>query len=241
MVEQPVQGAGFVHSLDPAEMEFDYRPMPMSAVIGFVLGLLSISALISWLTIPLAGVATVISLVAVIRIARSEGEFAGMWLAAGGLGLSLVMGVAGVLLTIHRYQTEIPPGYERISFAHDISARGIGRQSEGGRDYLVIPPEVRALEGKNIYLKGFMYPTGRPYALTQFLLCKDNAQCCFGGQPALQDMIGVVMTRNQTTDHNPALMGVAGKLKINPHYGGGNLEPIYLLEADYVAPAKTSL
>lgn len=241
MVEQPVQGGGFVHSPDPAEMEFDYRPVPMSAVIGFVLALLSISALFSWLTIPLAVAATVISLVAVIRIARSEGEFAGMWLASGGLVLSLAMGVGGVLLTIHRYQTEIPPGYERISFAHDISARGIGRQSEGGRDYLVIPPEVRALEGKNIYLKGFMYPTGRPYALTQFLLCKDNAQCCFGGQPALQDMIGVVMTRNQTTDHNPALMGVAGKLKINPHYGGGNLEPIYLLEADYVAPAKTSL
>jgi hypothetical protein len=241
MVEPPVQGASFVHSLDPAETEFGYRPVPMSAVAGLLLALLSSSALFAWLAIPLAVVAAAVSLLAVVRIARSEGEFAGMWLAAGGLGLSLVMGVAGVLLTIHRYQTEIPPGYERVSFAHDISARGVGRHTEGGKDYVLIPPEVRALEGKPIYLKGFIYPTGRPYALTQFILCKDNAQCCFGGQPALQDMIGVLMTKNQTTDYNPALMGVAGKLKINPHYGGGNLEPIYLLEADYVAPAKTSL
>lgn len=241
MVEQPAHGVGFVHSLDPAETEFAYRPVPMSAVVGAVLALLSISALFAWLAIPLAVVAAAVSLLAVVRIARSEGEFAGLWMASSGLGLSLVMGVAGVLLTVHHYRTEIPPGYERVSFAHDISARGIGRRSEGDKDYLLIPPEVRALEGKRIYLKGFMYPTGRPYALTQFILCKDNAQCCFGGQPALQDMIGVVMTKNQTTDHNPALMGVAGRLKINPHYSGGNLEPIYLLEADYVAPAKTSL
>lgn len=239
--DEPVTRPGFSHSLDPAEAEFSYRPVPMSAIVGAILAILSISALLAWLAIPLAVLAALVSLVAVVRIARSQGEFAGLWMATGALTLSLVMAVAGVLLTIHRYRTEIPPGYERVSFAYDISAKGIGRRVDGDKEYLVIPQEVQDLEGKSVYLKGFMYPTNRPYALTQFVLCKDNAQCCFGGQPALQDMIGVVLTKNRTTDHDPSLIGVAGTLRINPKYSGANLEPIYLMDADYVAPALTSL
>lgn len=232
---------GFRNSLDPAESEFNYRPIPMSAMVGAVLAVMSISALLAWLAIPVAVVASLICGAATVSIIRSRGEFAGLWLAAGGLALSVVMAVAGVFLTIHRYKTEIPLGYERVSFAQDISARGIGQGEQNGRMGFLIPPEVRALEGKQIYLKGFIYPTGRVYELTQFVLCKDNAQCCFGGEPALQDMIGVTINNNGTTTYSDSLTGVAGKLRLNPNYHGGKLEPIYLLEADVVSPALTSL
>ena len=232
---------GFRRSQDPAESEFNYRPIPMSAMVGAVLAVMSISALLAWLAIPVAVVATLICLVATVSILRSRGEFAGLWLAVGGMVLSLVMAVAGTLLTMHRYRTEIPAGYERISFAQDISARGIGQGEQDGRMGYIIPQEVKALEGKQIYLKGFMYPTGRMYELTQFVLCKDNAQCCFGGEPPIQDMIGVTINNNATTTHSDTLTGVAGKLRLNTNYRGGKLEPIYLLEADVVGPALTSL
>lgn len=232
---------GFRSSLDPAETEFGYRPIPMSAIVGGVLAVLSLTALLMWLAIPVAVVAAVICLIALVSIVRSHGEFAGLWLAVGGLVFSLTMAVVGTLLTMHRYRTEIPPGYERVSFARDISAKGIGRQEADGRARPLIPKDVMGLVGKPIYLKGFMYPTGRPYELTQFLFCKDNDQCCFGGQPALQDMIGVTMNGKQTTDFSDSLVGVAGRLKLNEEYRGGNLEPLYLLEADHVAPALTSL
>jgi hypothetical protein len=232
--------SGFHHA-DPAEAAFDYRPIPFSAIVGGVLAVLSAGALLIWLAIPLAVVAAVVCLAAVITIVRSQGEYAGLWLAAGGLAFSVVMGAAGTVLTVHRYRAELPPGYERVSFARDISARGIGQQEHEGRLAFLIPPEVRALEGKPIYLKGFMYPTGREYDLTTFVLCKDNAQCCFGGQPPLQDMIGVVLTKNRTTDYDSGLIGVAGRLKLNPDYRGGNVEPIYLMDAEYIAPAQTSL
>ena len=232
---------GFRSSSDPVETEFSYRPVPMSAVIGGVLAVLSLTALLAWLAIPVAVVAALICLVATFTILRSQGELAGLWMAAGGLALSTVMAVAGVLLTMHRYKTEIPEGYERVSFARDISAKGVGYQEVDGRLRMVIPPEVRALEGKPIYLKGFMYPQGRPNYLTQFVMCKDNAQCCFGGEPPLQDMIGVMLGEGDTTDYTDSLVGVAGKLKLNPEYRGGKLDPIYILEAEHVARALTSL
>jgi hypothetical protein len=232
---------GFRHSLDPAETEFDYRPIPMSAMVGGVLAVVSVASLLAWLAIPVAVVAAVICLISAIRIMRSQGEFAGKWLAVGGLAFSITMGVAGVLLTMHRYKNELPPGFERKSFARDISAQGVGVQEVGGRARLMIPESVQALEGKRLYLKGFMYPTERQYQLTSFILCKDNAQCCFGGEPALQDMIGVVMQGSNTATHDPSLTGVAGTLKLNRDYHGGKLEPIYILEAEQVAPAQTSL
>lgn len=246
MAEAPAsaapEGTGrFQHSLDPAETDFSYRPIPMSAMVGAVLAVASITSLLLWFAIPVAVVAALICLIASIKIVRSEGELAGKWLALGGLALSVTMGVAGVLLTMQRYKAEIPDGYERISFAHEISAKGMGIQEVDGRAQLLIPESVQALAGKRLYLKGFMYPTGRRYELSNFLLCKDNAQCCFGGEPALQDMIGVVMNGNKTTSHDDALTGVAGTLRLNRDYHGGKLEPIYILEADSVAPALTSL
>jgi hypothetical protein len=231
----------FRHSLDPAETEFAYRPIPMSAIIGGVLAVLSTTALLMWLAIPLAVLAAIICLVATITILRSRGEFAGLWVAGGGLAFSVLMAVAGTILTMQRYRAELPPGYERVSFARDIAAKGVGRAEQNGQMAMMIPKEVMALQGKPIYLKGYIYPSGREYELTQFVLCKDNAQCCFGGQPALQDMIGVTLNQNKTTNYTTSLTGVAGKLKINPDYHGGDVEPIYLLEADYVAPAQTSL
>jgi hypothetical protein len=237
---EPAPGA-FQHSLDPAETEFGYRPVPMSTVVGGVLALLSAAALLLWLAIPLSAVAAVICLYSLVTILRSRGEFAGTTLAAAGLVFALVTGVGGTLLAMHRYRAELPPGYERVSFARDISAKGVGQQEIDGKLALLIPREVRELEGKPIYLKGYIYPTGREYDLTQFVLCKDNAQCCFGGQPALQDMIGVMLKNNRTTNYDDALMGVAGTLRLNPNYRGGSVEPVYFLDADYVAPAQTSL
>jgi len=57
--EEPSAPAGFGHSLDPAEAEFAYRPVPMSAIVGLVLALLSTSALMAWMSIPLAAMAAV--------------------------------------------------------------------------------------------------------------------------------------------------------------------------------------
>lgn len=238
---KPAPRPSFGDATDPLVQEFGYRPVPMTAVVGGVLALLSFSALLAWLAIPVAVVAAIVCLIAVVQIGRSRGEFAGLWLASFGLVTSLIMGGAGILLTMHRYQTEIPAGFQRVSFSRDIASKGIGTADRNGQRGLVLPESVKALEGKKVYIKGFMYPQGRPNFLTQFVLCKDNAECCFGGQPALTDMIGVVMNGKETTDFTPDLVGVAGTLKINKNYRGGDLEPVYLLEADSVAPALTSL
>ncbi|MEZ6068342.1 MAG: hypothetical protein R3B90_22100 [Planctomycetaceae bacterium] len=157
------------------------------------------------------------------------------------MALGLVMTVGGTLLTVHRYRTEVPAGFQRISFTRDISRKGIGFAERDGVPSAVIPQDVMALVGKKIYVKGFMYPGSRENYITQFVLCKDNGQCCFGGEPALQDMIGIQLQDDNTTDFTPTLVGVAGTLELNENYQGGKVEPLYLLKAEQVAEALTSL
>jgi hypothetical protein len=85
-----------------------------------------------------------------------------------------------------------------------------------------------------------MYPTGRTEGLPGFLLLKDSGQCCFGGKPALQDMVGVRMAPGKEVDYFAGRVAVAGTFKLNENYQGENLEPIYILEAEHFARAKTS-
>ncbi|MEZ6068341.1 MAG: hypothetical protein R3B90_22095 [Planctomycetaceae bacterium] len=71
-VGQSVEHASFQNSLGSAEAEFGYRPVPMSAMLGAALAVLSLSALVTWMAIPVAFVATVVSLIAMVRIVRSK-------------------------------------------------------------------------------------------------------------------------------------------------------------------------
>ena len=49
----------------------------------------------------------------------------------------------------------------------------------------------KELDGKKVFIKGYMYPSSQMTGIREFVLCRDNGTCCFGGQPRLTDMIRV--------------------------------------------------
>jgi hypothetical protein len=59
----------------------------------------------------------------------------------------------------------------------------------------------KALFGDRIRIRGFMYPTMRKRGLKQFVLVRDNLQCCFGPGAALFDCILVTMETGKTTEY----------------------------------------
>jgi hypothetical protein len=78
-----------------------------------------------------------------------------------------------------------------------------------------------------------MYPQRKLTGLTEFVLLKDTGQCCFGGSPALTDMI-VVRFKDFTVDHRDLqLVNVAGKFHAgNPTQSEG-LSAIYTIDATH--------
>lgn len=226
---------GAMHFHEPSPEEFNYRPMSMLAVLAFALSLLSLATLSIWFLLPLAVLSTVLAVVAVMRIRSARGEYSGMKLASVAVFLSVLALMGGLGYQVHAYQTEVLAGYERISFSRDISDKGLvtiqGMQ--------VPHPDLMAMEGKKVFLKGFMYPTGQVYDLKSFLLVKDSDQCCFGGEPKLVDMLGVYMKGSELADYYSGRVSVAGTFRMNREYKGGKLEALFQLEGVQVRPSKS--
>jgi len=216
--------------------QFDYRPMPLLAPIAGVLAVCSLIAYLGLFGIGLAVIGIFVGLLAVWVIRRSEGALSGMWLAVIGLLLCTTNAAGGIALQVYNYKHEVPEGYERVSFVDEISKRGFEVRDGVQR----VPEAVEALAGKQIFVKGFMYPTGRTEGLPGFLLLKDSGQCCFGGKPALQDMIGVQMAPGKEVDYYSGRVAVAGTFQLNQEYRGGELEPLYVLVGEHFSKAKTS-
>lgn len=217
--------------------QFDYTPMPVLAPISAILGVCSLIAFLGLFGIAMSVVGVIIGTLACLKIWRSQGAYTGMKPAISGLALSLFSAVGGTALMVYNYHHEVPEGFERVSFSQQISKTAFLIEN-GVQD---VHPNVKALVGKPIFLKGFMYPTGQVTGLTEFLLLKDSGQCCFGGQPKLEDMIGVRMKDGKTVDHYTGRVSVAGTFKINPAYtGASSLEPLFQLDVEYFSKARTA-
>jgi hypothetical protein len=67
------------------------------------------------------------------------------------------------------------------------------------------------------------------------VLCRDNGDCCFGGQPKVTDMILVTLTDPLRLDYSTRLHRLAGTFKVaRGRTVEGVSDAVYQLEADYL-------
>ena len=174
--------------------EFEYRPMNTGAIASLVFGLLSFliffagrdgfqnSLLLT--PLPLIGIALGIRAMAAMR--ANPDQFTGGGMAKIGTALSAFCLIAGLSFSGYVYATEVPPGYARTSF-FDLQPDDIDLRAGHA-----IPPDIAALDGKKIFIKGYMHPgVASMGKVNHFILVPDMGTCCFGGQPKPTDMIEV--------------------------------------------------
>jgi hypothetical protein len=218
-----------VATRDPND-EFAYRPVPALAPISLFLAFCSLAGFLAIPCLAIGGVGMVTGLIALWQIRRSAGEFGGGLVATLGASLSLLLVVGASGFHTYAYITELPEGYERVSFIEMAKHPPI--YDEKGN--WTIDPEVAALDGKPIYIKGFMFPTSQKFNLTEFLLVKDTGQCCFGGQPKPSDMIAVTFDNGMMVNHREQiLVGVAGIFRAKNPTSTAGLKPVYVLEGTH--------
>lgn len=223
-------------SIEPGFNEFTYKPIPPLAPVSALLGICALSGLLSPLGLIFAVFGSVLGFMAMLQIQRADGDLGGRKLACLGVAMSAVLLLSGTGLHVYWYQTEVPEGYQRISFGADISKKGFVVEDGEGRAH----PDIAALEGKQLFLKGFMYPEQNLDGISSFILCRDNGDCCFGGQPKLTDMIKVKLTDGLTARYSAHMVSVAGVFRLRDLRKTGNLEPAFELDATHFGPAKTS-
>jgi len=215
-----------------AVSQFEYKPVPIYAPVAAVIGVISAGALLFEFFVLIAFFGIFIGAFAMWRIRQSNGTLGGAVWARIGLFASVICFFGGITAHAYAYATELPEGHIRVNFSRDISARQFVI-SNGVRE---LHPAVAPLKNQKIFIKGYMYNTQKQTGLEDFVLLKDNGQCCFGGAPKLYDMMVVKMPPGKTVDKIDGLVSVAGTLKCYPH----STDAVYVIDASYVARARTS-
>jgi hypothetical protein len=197
--------------LDRGDGEAAYRAIPGTAIAAAVLALLSPLAFFGWPLLAVPAIGLVLGVTAFSAIANRPQELLGKPLALAATVVSAAMLVGGIVVLARAYAAELPAGYERIHY-------GILQPLPGDPPH-AIPDTARAVDGHTVLLKGYMYPGKQQHGITQFLLVRDQGDCCFGGNPKITDRV-LVQLRDpqhpQGIDFSPRLTKIAGRFVIRP-------------------------
>jgi hypothetical protein len=86
----------------------------------------------------------------------------------------------------------------------------------GDFDRSLLTARIEQLFGQKIRIRGYIYPTLRKRGLKQFVLVRDNLECCFGPGAALYDCILVQMQAGKTAEYTIRPVAVEGILRFEP-------------------------
>lgn len=93
------------------------------------------------------------------------------------------------------------------------------------------PEWLSSLNGRQIRIRGFMYPKFINEGITDFTLARDNGICCFQRMPKIYDVIFVKLKEGETTDYIDARpFDVEGTFRFDDEGDGSELPRLYKIE-----------
>ena len=185
-----------------------YRALRGVTVAAAALALLSPLAFLDWwlAVVPLFGL--VLGGVAVREIARRPTELTGRGISLAAIAVSVVMLFSGLGYQAYVYATELPPGFERLNYAM--------LQPLPGDPPTAVPESALEMSGRDVLLKGYMYPGKQQQGITQFLLVRDQGDCCFGGNPKITDRVLVNLKDPKGISFTSRQRKIAGRFVVRP-------------------------
>jgi len=232
---------------DTLSEDFQYRPLSTAAIASVVFGMVSAVTFLAGnnslqtclMLCPIPVIGLICGVVALKSIRELPDQLSGFSAAVAGTVMSAIGLIGGLSYASYIHATEVPPGYQRLSF-HVLRPDEVARRGNES-----VPRDVQALDAQPIFIKGYMRPAthvskgGTPVSrnVSRFLLVRDSNECCFGDISTVKyyDKMLVQLTDGLTTDYSSGMFRVAGKLRIIPaDPRAGRHEPAYLLEADYI-------
>ena len=208
----------------PREIDVsEYRSFSSWAVGSLALALVGLALLLLLgsdgvlLYAPIQVVGSMIGLLGLYKIRRNSFELTGEKVAKAGIVLSAVFFVAGCSWAALVYMTEVPEGYDRISF--------YTLDNEGATAASPISEEAAKYHGKPVFIKGYVHPGVSGLGnISRFVLVGDLSVCCFGGQPKPWDMVEVDLKPGDELTYDMKRHRLWGTISIDvtPHLAVGS-------------------
>jgi len=95
----------------------------------------------------------------------------------------------------------------------------------------MLTERIEALHDNEVRIGGYILPSFRQKGITQFVLVRDNMECCFGPGAALYDCIFVEMEGDRSISYTVRPVHVEGTFSIREYQGpdGKHLAVFHLL------------
>lgn len=218
----------YARDMADGEHILHYRSISKAALAGIIFSITGLLFLVSSLLIvlPLAGFA--LCLIGLSSIKRLPEELSGKSAAKIGLwisGVTLLIGIASHGYTI---ATEVRPGYERISYR---------MLKDDPKTKLPYSEKAEELDGKKVFLKGWIRPGNRKNDLKDFILVGDFGSCCFGGSPKITDVVAVSIKGDDRLSYGWKVRRISGTFRLNRQTATTSEDGVprvfYQIDADY--------
>ena len=209
--------------------EFQYRTISKSAVASLVFAIFGVGAFVLPQFILLPVLAIGFGFIALMEIRKYPEEVSGKLAARIGLGFGLVIAVGSIALHTYVLITEVPEGYERMAFS-DLRPNL--------RTSLPFSEKAQELDGKKVFLKGYVRPNAQMTNMKDFILVGDFGDCCFGGNPKITEVVAVNITSDDLIDHSYFQRKIGGTFRLDSGERrideDGIPKVYYSIEADYI-------
>lgn len=98
----------------------------------------------------------------------------------------------------------------------------------------MLTPEIESLEGKRVRIRGYILPTAQKRGIKQFVLVRDNMECCFGPGAALYDCVLITMKPGTSAEFTIRPVAVEGIFELRELHIGRQLMAIYQMQGETV-------
>ena len=191
--------------LDTAER---YRAISGTTIVSGLLAIVSPLSFLDWWLVVVPIMSIVLGLIAYREIQRRSDELTGKPLALAAILLSTLTAVGSLTFLSIVYAAEVPAGFRRLDYTM--------LQPLDGDPPTAVPDTAYAMDGASVLLKGYIYPGSKQHGIVQFLLVRDQGDCCFGGNPKITDRVLVQMRDTQSIEFSPRLTKFAGRFSVRP-------------------------
>ncbi len=113
------------------------------------------------------------------------------------------------------------PAGDPLGKPKDITFDDIKFDMEKGAPFTrsMLPEKVEKLAEQPIRIRGYILPSFQQKGIKQFVLVRDNMECCFGPGAALYDCILVEMAPGKSASFTVRPVSVEGKFEVSEFLG----------------------
>ena len=209
------------------DQDLAYRSISKAAVVSVIFAFLGLIGFLAPIFCVIALLGMVFGFIGMMNVNRYPQELVGKKAAIFGLVFSLICFVSASGLHAYIYATEVPEGYERISF-YQLRPNKL-------RPDLKYAEVAEEWDGKKVFLKGYVRPGTKKTDLKDFILVGDFGSCCFGGNPKITDIVAINIETDQTVDYSLRVRKVTGEFRLNKNTKQHNEKDIPAIVYEIVA------